>query len=132
MFITVMSFAQSTGTVQSSTATIDTVETAYFPTQQMLGNYGELCIQALFTQLGGTSDGTAILQASVDGTTYNTIIDNDYDGIFFYGHDDTVTITNGTAWHIRIQEPAFPYYRVAATGTANDTTSVTVKYIIKR
>jgi len=133
LLLTVATFSQTVGTIQTITAdTLTAVETEYFAVQAMTGNYAELCIQALFTQLGGTSDGTAILQASVDGTVYSTIVDDDYDEIFFYGHDDTVTITNGTAWHIRIKDPAFTYYRIAATGTASDTTLVTVKYIIKR
>ena len=123
--------AQVNRVVTITADTMTKVETEYFAIGPVTGAFKSLAIQSLYTQLGGTSDGTAILQASVDGTSYATIIDNNYEGITFYGDDDTLTVNNGDIWQIEILNPSFQYYRIAATGTANDTTLVTVKYILK-
>jgi len=124
--------AQISQVVTITPDTLTKVETEHFAIGPITGPYSSLNIQSLYTQLGGTSDGTALLQASTDGTSYATLTDTDYDDLYFYGDDDTLTINNGDIWQIEIKNPTFTYYRIAATGTANDTTLVTVKYIIKR
>lgn len=83
-------------------------------------------IQALCTQLGGTSDGTLILKGSVDGTTYVTL--SETAGLINFYPNDTLTITNGAAWLVTIQEKLFNYYKVVGAGTASDTTLVTIKW----
>lgn len=120
-------------TITTITAdTLTKVETEYFAIGPITGAYSSLNIQSVYTQLGGTTDGTALLQCSVDGTSYATIVDDNYDEIFFRGDDDTLTINNGDIWQIEIKNPTFPYYRIAATGTASDTTLVTTKWILKK
>jgi hypothetical protein len=110
--------------------TLTKVETEYFTVQPILGAYQSLTIQTLFTQLGGTSDGTCLLQGSLDGVSYQTL-NSDFSNIDF-SSSDTLTITNGAIWLIEITNPSFVYYRITATGTASDTTLVTPKYIIKK
>jgi len=124
--------AQFNRIVTITADTLTKVETEYFTIGPLTGTYSSLVFQSLYTQLGGTSDGTALIQASVDGTSYVTIIDDNYDEIFFRGDDDTLTINNGDVWIVEIKDPTFTYYRLAATGTASDTTLVTAKYILKQ
>ena len=110
--------------------TLTAVETEYFAIPSITGSYGSTAIQVLCTQLGGTSDGSALLQGSLDGTSYQTL--NAGSTNIDFSTNDTLTITNGVIWLIEITEPAYVNYRIAATGTANDTTLVTTKFIIKK
>jgi len=110
--------------------TLTAVETEYFAIPSITGSYGSAAIQVLCTQLGGTSDGSALLQGSLDGTSYQTL--NAGSTNIDFSTNDTLTITNGVIWLIEITEPAYVKYRIAATGTANDTTLVTTKFIIKK
>jgi hypothetical protein len=80
--------------------------------------------QVTFTQLGGTSDGTMNLQASNDGTSYASVVATDQ--IRFVGND-TLTITAASVWLVSNEEQ-YPYYRFTGTGTASDTTLVTIKW----
>lgn len=130
MFITLMATAQSGAITTITPDTLTEVETEYFTTDRLTGTYETLAINALCTQLGGTSDGSALLQGSVDGTSWNTLTST-ADKYYFYAND-TLTITNGVTWTIIIDKPALQYYRIAATGTASDTTLVTVKYTYKK
>jgi hypothetical protein len=118
------------GVVQSVTPdTLTAVETEYFVCGPFGNAWENLTIQALHTQLGGTSDGTGVLQGSVDGVSYVTI--QDEAGFMKSYPNDSTTITSGAVYEWTIRKPAFNYYRYAATGTASDTTLVTVKYIYK-
>ena len=127
----VISFAVNAQRVYTITAdTLTAVETEYFTVPDITGDYTSLAIQVLCTQLGGTSDGSALLQASLDGTSYQTLNDNNANVDF--ATNDSLTITNGVVWLIEIIEPAFVSYRIAATGTANDTTLVTTKWMLKK
>lgn len=83
-------------------------------------------VQVLCTQLGGTSDGTLLLKGSVDGVTYVTLKETT-NMINFYPND-TLTITNGAAWIINIDEELFNYYKVVGAGTASDTTLIDIKW----
>jgi len=129
-----MSFAtmaQSTNKVVAITAvTLNEIETLYLPVQPITGTYETVAIGTVFTEVGGTSDGSAILQGSVDGTNFYTINSETSKEVFY--PNDTLTITDGAVWLIELFDPAFVVYRVAATGTANDTTTVTSSYIIKK
>jgi len=129
--IAISTQAQSTkGIVIAITPdTLTKVETEYF-TISAGGSYNSIAITTLFTEIAGTSDGSAILQASVDGISYYVL--NETSGVANFYPNDTLSITSGAIWNIVITEPAFKYYRVAATGTASpDITLVTTKYILK-
>lgn len=102
------------------------------------GSYNTLCVTALCTQVGGTSDGTLTLHGSNDGTNY----------VFVNGAADShvltaspkasltgtdmnqITITDALVanWIIN---PAFKYYRVAGVGTASDSTLINITYVYK-
>jgi hypothetical protein len=134
LFVTViftLALSAQNGKVQSITPdTLTAVETEYFVIGPVGTSWDNLTIQALHTQLGGTSDGTGVLQASVDGVSYLTI--QDQAGILKGYPNDSVTITNGAVYQWVVSDVPFNYFRYASTGTANDTTLVTVKYIFKK
>ncbi|MCR9066275.1 MAG: hypothetical protein NXI00_20050 [Cytophagales bacterium] len=103
--------------------TVDTLqgaETVNFGTME-----NAKLIQALCTQTGGTSDGSLILQVSLDGTAWTTI--SETSGIAHFEPNDTLTITNGATYAIWIDKP-FPYARIQGAGTSGDSTRVAIKY----
>lgn len=118
------SFAQRT-----ITDTLQGNETVNFTTMQ-----DPIEIQVLATQLGGTSDGSILLQGSVDGTTFQNI--QPTADSYLYFPDDTAdltgytwTITNAGSILYGIQKRQFTYYRIRGAGTASDTTKITIKWI---
>ena len=115
-----------------NTMPVDTLqgnETVSFEVISFSSHYKSLTIQALCEELGGTSDGTLRLDASVDGTSYETI--TDAGGLAKGYPNDTLTIVDNAVWQFVIQDVPFKYYKVVGTGTAGDTTKVTLKYIYK-
>lgn len=70
--------------------------------------------QVVATKISGTVAGTAILQASIDGTNYVSI------------GDDTLTLTNVTTnTHLwKIEPSPYLYYRVKVTGSGTMSASV--------
>ena len=110
--------------------TLTEVETEYFAVPDITGGYTALSIQVLCTELGGTSDGTVVLQGSIDGSSYVTLSDDEN---YIKGFtNDSLTITDGAVNAWVIYNPNMVSYRVAATGTANDTTLITTKYFLKK
>ncbi len=92
-------------------------------------NSGVLTIQALCTEIGGTSDGSLVLDASVDGVSYETLTSTTD---LVYGFpNDTLTITDGAVVTWLIKAPGWRFYRVKGAGTASDSTLITIKYIYK-
>jgi len=103
-------------------ATTDTSAVAYIS-----GSYAAITFQALCTELGGTSDGSLRLEGSVDGLSYLTL----QEGVGYAYPNDTLTVTDGAIWQFKVNDAPFKYYRVIGLGTANDTTLVTLKYLLK-
>lgn len=112
-----------------SVDTLNGNETVNFPLASITGSYDVLTIQALCTEVGGTSDGTLILQGSVDGTSYLTI--QDATGVLKGYPNDTLTITDGAVVQWVVDETPWNFYRVQGAGTASDSTLITVKYVYK-
>ena len=109
--------------------TINGAETVNWDTPIITGSYEYVTIQAHCTELGGTSDGTLILQGSIDGENYQTL--TDATGIVKGFANDTLTITDGATQVWTITDHPMNYYRVQGAGTANDTTYVEVKYLLR-
>lgn len=129
--VSFFTMAQSVNKVVTITSdTLNAVETKYFNVQPITATYQSLSITATFTELGGTSDGTAYLQGSNDGVGYINITSEAGKNIFYT--NDTLTITDGAVWAIQLYQPSFKHYRIKAVGTANDTTLVSPTYIIKK
>jgi hypothetical protein len=123
--------AQSGRVYSSSYDTLNGNETVNFPIRStgFTNGYQTLTIQALCTEIGGTSDGTLILQGSVDGTSYVTLQDATD---FMYSYpNDTLTITDGAVATWVIIKTPYNYYRIQGGGTASDSTLITPKYVYK-
>lgn len=95
------------------------------------GSYASLSLDLLFTEVGGTSDGTVVLQGGNTLSTLTTLTTADFGNFISYSSNDTLTVTDGGQWLIDIKDPAFRYYRLVATGTTGDTTAVQLKYTLK-
>lgn len=111
---------------------VDTVksnETIYLTSWPVTGGYSTLTLQALCTQIGGTTDGTITLQGSVDGTSYVAL--TDATGLVKGYPNDSLTMTNGAVTSWVIEKTPYNYYRLKIAGTASDTTKVTAKYVYK-
>lgn len=107
--------------------TINGNETVYFPTGAITTS-GTLTLQALCTEIGGTSEGTIRLEGSVDGLSWETLTATA--GLVFGYPNDTLTIVDAAVGTWVVKENPWKYYRLAGAGAANDSTLVTVKYII--
>ena len=130
LFLSALTISAQTGRVYS--ITIDTVqgaETIYLTSNVITGGYSTLTIQALCTQVGGTTDGTMTLQGSVDGTSYTPLTDES--GLVKGYPNDSLTMTNGAVQSWVIQGTPYNYYRIKVAGTASDTTLITPKYVYK-
>jgi len=128
------------GTLNTVAAdTINGSETVNFQIGTTInGSYNTLCVTALCTNIGGTSDGTLTLYGSNDGTNY-AFVNGAADShvltaspkASLTGTDmNQVTITNGLVanWII---DPAFKYYKVAGVGTVGDSTLINITYVYK-
>lgn len=103
------------------TDTITNTEVVSFTSMQAASQ-----VQVLFTNLTGTSAGTAILKGSVDNITFVTLAEKA--GEFHFYPGDTLTILDGAGWLINIVGQPFLYYKVVATGSGTATTLVEVKW----
>lgn len=123
-------FAVNAQTERVYTATVDTAqgnETIYVTTTSGDINVGEDFIaDVYFTELGGTADGTATWEGSIDGTYFVPI--NDVSGVIYALPNDTLTVTDGANTAIVIKDNPFLHVRVKFAGTASDTTLATLKY----
>ena len=125
---TVFAQAQKGSPVAITPDTVQGAETIYLETEVFTQNWN-LTIQALCTEIGGTSDGTIRLEQSVDGTSWEDFIDEV--GLLKSYPSDTLTITDGAVGVWIIQRTLGYKYRLAIAGTASDTTLITPKYIRK-
>lgn len=124
-------------TLQTDTLKSTTGNPKSTPTITLTGSVQSLSIQALCTQLGGTSDGNMAVYGSLDGTSWTFL--NGVGGMVIAspkasntGTDfNQLTITNNLVANWVIQRPAHRFYKVVSNGTASDTTKVVFKYTIK-
>lgn len=126
--LTLCSFGQRKGKATYMDAdTIKGVDTVYLSLPKLTGYY-TLSWELYFEQIGGTSDGIGILQASND-VNYVTI--NDNDPALFSTPNDTITITDGLIHNYVFYVVPFVNYRIRLIGTSGDTTKVTSNYVVK-
>jgi hypothetical protein len=99
--------------------TITNTGTVYMDVLYSVSSLGKVAIIAKATQLTGTTAGTAILEVSIDGTTYAT-----------HPTADTLTLSNGAtqAWAV---DTEYKKYRINFTGSGTSTTKVEGQYVIK-
>jgi hypothetical protein len=129
LFVIALGVNAQNGTLKSPAFdTLNGNETVYFPVVTVTGDYLNLSITALFTELGGTSDGTMQLQYSA-GANYETVLQTSE--LFEFVSNDTTTITDGGVFNVIIRNPPVGQYRLKGVGTASDTTLVTPQYRLK-
>jgi hypothetical protein len=102
------------------------------------GEYDYVVVQALCTQVGGTSDGTLALYGSLDGTSYSFINGVGAEVITaspkasITGADlNQVTITNGLVASWVVKGAPYKKLRLVGVGTASDSTLITPKFMYK-
>ncbi len=132
LFVAFTVFAQAQSqkgkVVAITPANVEGAETIYFVTEPWSQNWN-LTIQALCTEVGGTSDGTIRLEQSTDGISWEDFTDEA--GLLKSYPNDTLTIVDGAVGKWIIQKTLDYQYRLAVTGTASDTTLIIAKYIWK-
>lgn len=121
--------------------TLNGNETVNFPSDvgyiSVTGDYSALSIDIDLTEIGGTSDGTLILQGrnQYNGTTdgsWSTLTSADFGSWINYLTNDTLTITDGAVWKVEIHDPGFNQYRIQGAGTASDSTLVELHWQFKK
>lgn len=130
LFFAVVAFGQNQkGTVVTlaadtltNTTAKQTVITPVFAGQNML------IVQSVYTNLTGTTAGTAYLQGSLDGTSYKII---NTTGELLNFPNDTLTVINGVVGMWVIKDTPYRYFRVAHVPSGIHTTRVVTKYTIK-
>jgi len=120
-----------------ATDTVKGTETITLTPIQLNGTYQSLSISVLCTDLGGTPDGYITLLASNDATNYFAI--NGYHGSVWSSPANlvrdtirsTMTIYPAAVLNWVVNAPPWRYYKLSATGTAGDTTGLTITYVYK-
>lgn len=122
-------FAQFPVTVYD---TLNGNETVNFSTISVTRDYQSLSFDVLCTELGGTSDGTLIVQGrnGNDGN-WTTLTTSFLAHSLEVSPNDTLTITDAAVWKAVIKEPSFSQYRIQGAGTASDTTLIEIEYLLK-
>lgn len=122
--------AQRGRVVSLDADTIQGLETVNFETFSTSGSYNTISVEALCTQLGGTSDGTLTLYGSNDGT--NWVFINGVGGLVIAspkasntGTDlNQLTITDALVASWVVKGSPFRDWRITGVGTTGDTTLV--------
>ena len=96
---------------------------------QLNGSFDVVTVQLTVTKISGTVGGTAILQASLDGTTWTTL-----NTAAIPQNNDTITLTNvSTNSCFWVIEPSkYLYYRVSVTGTGTMAARVAAKLLSRK
>lgn len=123
------SFGQRVGIPQYlDVDTLKGADTVYISLPRLTGYYS-VSWELYFDQVGGTSDGTGILEASND-TNYTTL--NTVEPVIQGVPNDTITIVDGLTQYYNLYGTPFINYRVRLIGTTGDTTRIISNYVLKR
>ena len=120
------------GSVYHYYDTLNGAETVNFTTISASGSYATLSLDVECTELGGTSDGTLILQGRNGSASEWTTLTSTYLATWGnFSPNDTLTITDGAVWKVELHDPGFLNYRVQGLGTSGDTTLVDIRWLVK-
>lgn len=108
--------------------TLKGADTIYIELPELTGYYS-IAWALYFQELGGTSDGTGILQAANDTLGYATI--NNVEGAVTGTPNDTISIADGLYQLYWLYGTPSNKYRVQLIGTSGDTTRIISNYIRK-
>lgn len=136
--ILILSLSVSAQVGKAITLAVDSLngaETVNFEIFELTRNQ-DFVVQALCTQVGGTSDGTLALYGSVDRTSFSLINAVGAEVITaspqasITGADlNQITITNALVASWAVRNSPYRYYRITGVGTASDSTQVNIKYM---
>lgn len=128
-----MSFSANAQVVAMKATTGNTSDTVTNTGTEVLSTqvngYNEVVtVQLTVTKISGTVAGTAILQGSLDGTTWTTLNHASTTG------NDTITLTNVTTNSaIWVVEPSkYLYYRVSVTGSGTMVARISAKIMARK
>lgn len=113
-----------------ATDTLDDAETIQIelsPTFRSAWN--TIAIQVVFTNISGTTAGTATLETSLDGISWETLTEKD--GLVSAWPNISFTIVDGGVVIYLIQESPFMKYRVNLVGSGTQATDVSGGYVYK-
>jgi hypothetical protein len=130
MSLSLGSFAQIGSKGRPVYLDIDTLkgaDTIYIELPEITGYYS-LSWELYFEEVGGTSDGSGLLQAAND-TIYSTL--NTVEGAVTTIPNDTITISDGLQQTYWLYGTPGNKYRVELIGTVGDTTRIISNYIRK-
>ena len=120
---TIGAIAQRPATVVSLTNdTLTDAETSYITIATFTGNH-PFGVQILATKLTGTTAGTMVLEGSIDGTSWNPILDET--NVMKAYADDTLTVIDGAVGTWLILNNIYYKYRFNVTSTGTHTTKLT-------
>jgi len=102
-------------------------DTIYINLPKLTGYYS-LSFELYFHEVGGTSDGIGILEASND-TNYVTL--NNVEPVITGTPNDTIVISDGLIQYYFLYGTPAINYRVKLIGTTGDTTRIISNYVIK-
>jgi hypothetical protein len=112
-------------------AALSGTDTAYL--NHMIDYPADLHFKLTITKTSGTVAGAAILQGSVDNSTWFSV--NTDDGIAAASqYQDTATVTNGTAsywWKVQKDNAVYKYYRIRVITSDGVSTASGVVYAKK-
>lgn len=128
-FVAFASSAQIGAVKTTTSKTLVDAATVTSDVISVTGQYNALTIQTVYTQVGGTTSGTATVQASVDGTSYVTL--TDVAGLVKGWPAVTAAVANGYVYDVVIQDVPFKFYKVVTVGAGTQTTTVATKYVLK-
>jgi hypothetical protein len=113
--------------------TLNGNEVVNFETVSVTGAYSTVTFDILCTELGGTSDGTLVLQARNGSSgNWSTITNASFSKTVEFLSDSIFTITDGGVWKVQVTDPGFTQYRIQGDGTASDTTLIQIYYAFKK
>lgn len=105
-------------------------ENIYLTYPDITGTYSTLVLEIDFTKVSSAAGGTAYLQVSGNGTNYSTV--TEYEDLFIFYPNDTVTITDGGTMKAIIKSNPFNNYRWFIDGDASDTVIIAPSYLYKK
>ena len=139
VFVAMISMAQRGKVISLTADTLNGAETVNFDLGvDFTGNFEVLVVQALCSNVGGTSDGTLTLYGSLDGTSYSFINAVGAETLTaspkasITGADlNQITITDALVASWVVKNAPYKKFRLVGTGTANDSTLITPKFMYK-
>jgi hypothetical protein len=138
LFVVLGTQAQKGSVITLTADTLKGADTTDYVIELRAPSYDLLTIDVVYTQVGGTSDGTGTLYGSMDNTNW-VFINGVGAGVLtaspkasITGADlNQITITNGLVASWVLKDVPWRYIMHRSIGTTSDTTAIAAKYRYK-